>query len=512
MTEPPTQPAPASLGRRAVSGAVVTTAAQLAKILIQLLAVVTLARLLTPHDYGLVAMVMAIIGVADTFRDFGLSSAAIQAPSLTRGQQSNLFWVNTGLGLALAALAMVASPAIAALYATAELLPITIALASAFWINGMATQYRADLYRSMRFQRLAIADTVGPATGLAVAIWVALSGGGYWALVAQQLTTASLSLVIVAVSAGWLPGRWRRTESIRGFMSFGWKLAGSQLVTYLGNNIDNLMLGLRVGAVGLGLYSRAYQLIMAPLAQIRAPLSSVAIPVLARVQTDDTRFHRFVQQGQVLLGYTLVLGLAVVAGGATPFVDILLGSRWGEATDVLRLLAAAAALQTLSFVGYWVYVSKGLVGHLLTYSFISTGIRVAFVVAGSFFGLIGVAWAMALSPLIAWPLSFWWLSRRASIPVRALWLGGLRIVAVAGVVGGAAWLGEYLTIGWPAVGQLAIVLLSALLAFALTLVAPVVRKDVVGIAGTVRHNLKRPESPEDLSEPTLPDVTPENTP
>jgi len=479
------------LGRRAVGGAAVTMAAQAGKIAIQLLAVITLARLLTPHDYGLVAMVTALIGVADTFRDFGLSSAAIQAPHLSRGQQHNLFWLNTGLGALLTVLAMAASPLIAAFYGRPELVPITLALAASFLINGMATQYRADLYRRMLFRRLAVADTSGPALGLVAAVLAALAGWGFWALVVQQLVALATTLLVMAGAAGWIPHLWHRSERVRPFLSFGWRLAGSQLVTYLGNNIDTIMLGLRVSAAELGVYNRSYQLISAPMSQVRGPLSTVAIPVLSRVQSDDERFQRYVAQGQMVIGYSVVAGLAVVAGSTGPLVDLLLGPQWVDATDILRLLAVAAGLQMLSFVGYWVYVSKGLVGHLLHYSFLSTGIRVAFVVTGSFFGVMGVAWAMALSPLIAWPLSFWWLSRRANIPVRALWLGGLRVVVFAGTVGLAAAATEALTAGLHVVARLALILLAAAATYALLSLIPRFRRDLTGVVTMIRQNLRR---------------------
>lgn len=484
------QPSP-GLGRRAVGGAAVTMAAQAAKITIQMVSVITLARLLTPQDYGLIAMVTALIGVADTFRDFGLSSAAIQAPTLSRGQQANLFWVNTGLGASLATLTCLCAPLVAAFYGRTELTAITLAMASSFLINGMATQYRADLYRRMLFKRLALADILGPLTGLLAAIGAAWYGMGFWALVIQQLVALAVALAVMVITARWLPGGWDREAGVRSFISFGWRLAGSQLVTYLGNNIDTIMLGLRVSAAQLGVYNRSYQLIAVPMSQIRGPLSTVAIPVLARVQDEQDRFHRYVAMGQMVLGYTLVVGLAVAAGAAEPLVTLLLGAQWAEAVPLLRLLAVASGLQLLSFVGYWVYVSKGLVGHLLQYSFISTAIRIAFVVSGSFFGVIGVAWAMALSPLVAWPLSFWWLSRRASIPMRALWLGGIRIVAFASAIGGCAGLVEYLTWGQNTIVRLALILLAAVATYLLLALIPLFRRDLSAALGMVRQNLRR---------------------
>ena len=106
--------APDRLGQRAARGALVTLTAQALKILVQLASVVVLARLLAPHDYGLVAMVLALIGVGEIFRDFGLSTAAIQAQTFSTAQRATLFWINGAIGLALA---LAATPAVAKLHA-----------------------------------------------------------------------------------------------------------------------------------------------------------------------------------------------------------------------------------------------------------------------------------------------------------------------------------------------------------------------------------------------------------
>lgn len=482
----------ADLGRTAVRGATVTMAGQAAKVSIQMLSVVVLARLLTPESYGLIAMVTAVIGLTDVFRDFGLSAAAIQAPVLTRRQQVNLFWLNTGLGALLTVLAFTAAPLLGAFYHRPELVPITHALAFTFFINGMATQYRADLSRRMMFSRLAVADVAGSLLGLCVAIALALRGVEVWALVAQQLTQVTVMLLVVVISAAWLPRRYDRQVPVGKFLSFGWRLAGSQLVNYVGNNIDTVMLGLRVGASNLGLYNRSYQLIMTPLGQIRGPLNTVAVPVLSKLQDQWERFQDFVVKGQIALGYTLVAGLAFVAGSAHTLVTILLGPQWEAASDVLALLAIAGGVTTLSSVGYWVYVTKGLVDHLLTYTFISTGIRVTCVLIGSSFGLLGVAAAMAIAPMIAWPLSFWWLSLRAAIPVRRLWMGGVRVMAFSALI-----LVACRTVAMGASGlsvwiQLALEIMAAAATYvALAVVVPAFRHDVTSVLTTVRVALRR---------------------
>ncbi|GBP09783.1 hypothetical protein EVAR_72149_1 [Eumeta japonica] len=117
----------------------------------------------------------------------------------------------------------------------------------------------------------------------------------------------------------------------------------------------------------------------------------------------------------------------------------MLGPQWEGATPLLRCFAIAGALTTLSFVGYWVYVSRGLSRQLLQYSLVSTGIRAACILVGSFFGVVGIGIGFAVAPAIAWPLSIWWLSRITTLPVRALYTGALRMLTVSAVAALTAW-------------------------------------------------------------------------
>ena len=471
------------LGRRAARGVAVTLGAQSAKVIVQVASVIVLARLLDPHAYGLIAMVVTVIGVGELLRDFGLSSAAIQAPTLSAQQRDNLFWINTGIGVILAATVYFAgAPMLARLYSQPALIPITHALALIFVINGLTTQYRADLVRRLRFSRLALADVLGPAIALALAIFAALLGWGYWALVVQQLSQAVLLLAIVSISAGWLPGRPHRHVPLRDLLRFGGNLVATQLVGYVSNNADSFTIGIRFGATSLGLYSRAFQLLMTPLNQVRIPLTTVALPVLSRLSTDTRRFGDYIAQGQIGLGYTLVAGLGLVVGAAHPITAIFLGEKWLSVAPILSLLALAGIFQILAFVGYWVYVSRGLTRDLFRYTLVSSAIKVVCVVVGSHWGVIGVAAGYALAPALSWPISLWWLSRRTDLQVRRLYGGAARILAVVAVSASGAGALVYWLRDASAWVQLPLAIVVTVVVYALfALVVPAIRRDLAAV-------------------------------
>jgi PST family polysaccharide transporter len=467
-----------SLGQRAARGALVTIGAQAARILLQLASVIVLARLLSPHDYGLVAMVVAIIGVGEILRDFGLSSAAVQAETLSTAQRTTLFWLNTAIGALLGLVVLAIAPLIAAVYGQPELVPIARALAVTFLLNGLATQYRASLVRDLRFVALARTDVAAAAIALAVAIAAALAQFGYWAIVAQQLTGALALVILLATAARWLPGVPRRATSIRGLVGFGGNVVLSQLIGYVSNNVDSFVIGVRFGAGPLGIYSRAFQLLMTPLNQIRSPLTSVALPVLSRLSMDATRFGRFVTLGQLALGYTLVAGLGIVVGAAEPLTALLLGNQWTAAAPILRLLACAGIFQTLAFVGYWVYLARGLTRELVRYSLVSAVIRISCILVGSLGGVVGVAWGYAVAPALAWPISLWWLSRRTDLPTRALYAGAGRILGTVAVGAAATWGATLATAPLGALVQVATGVVALVAAYGLAFVVPAIRRDL----------------------------------
>ncbi|MBO2988792.1 lipopolysaccharide biosynthesis protein [Leucobacter tardus] len=469
-----------------------TMGAQLARILLQLLSVVILARLLSPHDYGLLAIALVVVGVGEIFRDFGLTSASVQAPTLTDGQRDNLFWINSALGTGLAAIAFVAAWPVSLLTGQGELLGILQVLALVFVVNGIATQYRAQLMRALRFRALAIADIVSATLALSGAVVAALLGAGYWSLVIQQLAAATVLLVMLVAFGRWRPRRYARVHEVRGLVAFGWHLVVTGLITYGAAQIDTIVVAAKFGTTSLGLYNRAFQIVMTPLNQIRSPLTNVALPVFSRAQEHRERFDSFVTAGQLALGYALGLPLLLVCGMAEPVVALMLGPQWEGATPLLRCFAIAGALTTLSFVGYWVYVSRGLSRQLLQYSLVSTGIRAVCIIVGSFFGVVGIGIGFAVAPAIAWPLSIWWLSRITTLPVRALYTGALRMLTVSAVAALTAWAAS--TAAMPVAGAwvaLGAGLAAASAALGLLLLVPAIRRDARTLIGFGRLMLRR---------------------
>lgn len=434
-----------------------TGGGQAARIGLQLVGLVVLARLLGPDQYGVVAMAMAFLGVGEVLRDFGLSTAAVQAVRLTAAQRSNLFWLNSAVGLLLTLAAAASAPAIAAFFDRDELVAVVVALSGMFVLNGMTTQLRADVNRQMRFAALTAVDVSAQAAGLVAGVVLAAVTGTYWALVAQVLAQSAAGLLGFAVVARWRPGRPSREGDVRPLLAFGVTLTATQLLGYVSRNVDAVVVGARFGAEPLGYYNRAYQTVMAPLNQLNAPSTTVALPVLARLREDRPSFDRFLLHGQSIMTVALGWVFAVLCGVADVLVPLVLGDQWAPAVPLVQVFCVAAAIQAVSYATYWVFLAHGRTGANLRFSIVSRAVVIGCVVAGSAFGVIGVAVGYTLGVLLAWPLGLAWIARAAAAPSGAMLRTG--VVALLGAVaaGGAARAVSLLLPGgwWSVAGALA---------------------------------------------------------
>ncbi len=336
-----------SLASAAARGGGITIASQLVKVVLMLGSTVLLARLLNPTDYGLMSMVVAVVGVGEIFRDFGLSMAALQAKSLSQAQQSNLFWINAIVGLTLGILTFAAAYPLAAFYGQSDVVGITQAMSVTFVLGGLSTQFKVRINRELRFMALAVADLLPYALGIGGAVLIAVLYANFWALVAQQLIVAAMTLIFAVALSKWRPGMPKRVP-MDGLISFGASFAGTQIISYLTRNVDSLLIGKVWGSSALGYYDRAYNLVVLPLTQINTPMSRVAVPVLARISDEHQRFISYLRRAQLVALYVTSSVFAILCALGTPLVTVVLGEKWGPAGPILSILAVSGVFRSPS--------------------------------------------------------------------------------------------------------------------------------------------------------------------
>jgi len=396
------------LKQRTIRGGFARLCAQGAGFFIRLASLMVLARLLGPKDYGLVGMVTAFTGVLSLFKDFGLSSAAIQRATVTEEQISTLFWINILVGALLALLSVALAPAIAFFYHEPRLFAVTAVMAAGFLFNAAGVQHSALLQRQMRFTAMAVINTVGLIVGTVIAIGVAKAGYGYWALVAMTVTSPLIATIGFWLVAAWVPGGPRRRTGIRSMMHFGGTITLNGLVAYIAYNFEKVLLGRFWGADAIGIYGRAYQLVSMPTDNLNSAVGEVAFSALSRVQDDAKRFRSYFLKGYSLV-LTLTIPITVICTlFANDVVLVALGPKWTEAVPIFRLLAPTILIFALINPLGWLLYSLGLVGRSLKIALVFAPTMIAGYVLGLPYGPKGVAFAYSavltlwVIPFIAW--------------------------------------------------------------------------------------------------------------
>jgi len=326
---------------------------------LQFLVMACLARLLDPQDFGLVGMILVFTGFAGLFSDFGLSAALVQREVIEERHYSSVFWVNVGIGVALAALLSVLAPLIAAFYTEPRLTSMTRVVALGFVFSSLSTVQRARLQRAMDFRLLTKVELLSAGGAGAVAVGVALAGGGVWSLIWEGLAASCLAAVIFWLVAAWRPRFMFDRKALADLFWFGGNLLGFSVLNYWIRNVDKMLIGKVMGSAKLGIYGRAYSLMLLPLTQITSVLSRVMFPAMSRIQKDPMRVKRVFLRtvaAIALITFPMMLGALVTA---EHIVLTVYGPQWLSAVPVFKILCLLGMLQSIVSSTGWIYLSQG---------------------------------------------------------------------------------------------------------------------------------------------------------
>ncbi len=384
------------LGTKSVRGGLTTMTAQGIHFALNFIGTIILARLLTPADYGLVGMVMVVIGFAAMFKDAGLSMATVQKDRISHEQISTLFWLNVAISAGLGLAILVGAPGVAWFYGRRELTAITAVLSVSFILSGMTIQHQALLRRHLRFGALAIISVSAYAVNLILTILFAYAGFGSWALVAGTLAMAGATVLLTFFFCPWSPGRMRRGAGVRGMLKFGGHVTGANMVNFLSLNLDNVFIGKFIGAAAAGIYVRAYQLFMLPISQITGPLIQVAMPALSALKSQPSRYSKYYLQLLNLLA-SVTIPLAVYCSLEADFlIRTFLGPQWLESIPVFQILAVAGLIQPVGGTLGLITLSFGLSARYFYWGVFSCLLFLPAFLLGVRFGIVGVAVAYAV--------------------------------------------------------------------------------------------------------------------
>ena len=429
-----------NLKGRTISGAFITIVAQGAQFVLTLASIMVLARLLTPKDFGLFAMVTILIGYLRVFKDAGLSTATVQREGITHAQVSNLFWINVAVSGAISLIFAAGSPIIAWFYREPRLVPITLVLSSTFILSGLIVQHTALLNRQMRFKALALIQVSSLLIGVALGIGMAWLKPSYWALVWGNLATIVATVVLTWFAIPWRPQAPSRQSGMRSLVAFGANLATGGFIYSLAKGADAMLIGRFYGADSVGLYTRAAALLNRPMDQFLNPIGSVFLPVLSRVQTQPERYRRTFLQVYEALVLASFLSTGLLFALARPLTLVVLGPKWEQAALIFAGFTMAALWMPPGTASTWLFASQGRGKDWLFASSLISAIALASFMAGLPFGPAGVAIVYsAAGLLVGMPVLYYFAGRKGPVTTGDLWIGIVRYLPLWAVVCGTTY-------------------------------------------------------------------------
>lgn len=428
--------------QRAIRGGMITSASQGILFFLRLASIMILARLLVPEHFGLIGMVTALTVLIERFEDLGLGDAIVQRKEITHEQVSTLFWINIGICLLLSIAVALCAKAVAWFYNDERLIWITVAFASNFVFSGLSIQQQALIRRRMRFDHFALIKIISTIFGLIVGITLAWLGYGYWALVWKELGRSILSTVLAWSFCPWRPGLPVRNAGIKSMLKFGGNVTGYNMLGYLSNNLDSILLGKFFGAVPVGLYSRAKQLTTAPVSQLLEPIRYVSLPVFSTLQNDPVKYKNYFEKILEVFSFFYMPLIVYVGIYSYPIVYLALGSQWMDTVPIFRLLAISMFVSPLfMFLGMLMLSSSQTKRYFFWGLFNSTSTVIGYVV-GVRWGAIGIAASLLVTTAVNFIFSLFFVFKGSPVSMTAT-LKSIYRPAIASIVMGIALLLTY---------------------------------------------------------------------
>jgi len=337
-----------TLKQQAVSGIKWSGISMCAVTALQFVTLAILARLLTPTDFGLMGMIMMVIGFAQAFADMGISNAIIHRQDATRDQLSSLYWLTIFSGVIIFCVVCASTPLVVVFYRESRLPNLLYLTALIFLITPFGHQFQILLQKNLEFDRLAKIEMATAVINFTVATGSAFSGLGVYSLIWGQLaaTTTKVALLCSVGWQHWRPSFHFKKRDLKGFLSFGLYQMGERSINYLNSNLDFLLIGSMLGASALGYYTLAYNLIIKPSSMINPVITNVAFPVFSRIQNETEKLRRgYLKVLQLLstVNFPIMVGLAAVAPVAIP---VIVGEQWRLSIILIQILAIVGLLRS----------------------------------------------------------------------------------------------------------------------------------------------------------------------
>jgi PST family polysaccharide transporter len=332
---------------------------QFARQVLQFVFAIILARLLTPEDFGIIAMVTVFTRFAMILNNYGFSNALIQKKDVTKSEIDTVFWFNLFIGVIFFYLFFISSNLIAEFYTNKSLALITKVIAVGFILQPLSSLPFTILSKNLEFKKLGIISLISFSIASLTAIVLTLMGFGYWALVVRSLLEISVAIILLTILTGYYPTSFFKYGELYNFMNFALNLTGNSIITYWMRNFDNLLIGKMLGQYSLGLYNRSYNIMLYPLNNLTNVVRKVMFTSFSSIQNQPERIKKiYLKLTQIiaLISFPIIIYIFVMS---EEIVLVLLGDTWRGMIPILRGLILIALPQVILSLNGVVYLALG---------------------------------------------------------------------------------------------------------------------------------------------------------
>ncbi|MFI5305935.1 MAG: MOP flippase family protein [Polyangiales bacterium] len=408
--------------RRAFAAVRWTAASTVGRAVLQVAQVSLLARLLRPQDFGLMAIVIAVFGMAQLMADFGLGAALIHHRDVSQEQLESLFWLNLLVALALGVTVLAVGPLLAWSYREPELARLVALMSPSFVLTALGQQLRAQAEKRLDFRSIAFVELGGQLTSLVAATGFAWAGAGVYAFVAGALCSAAMSssLAWLVLAHGWRPRLRFRIDEVRSLLGFGGWQVSSNLVGTINAQLDVLIGARTMGGHLLGIFQVPRDLVMRLAGVVNPVFSRVSFPLMAETQHESERLAGI--YGKVL---QLTAGInfpayALIAVEGEELVRVLFGPAWAGGVDALKVLCIWAAIRSTGNPVGSLLAATGKVRLGFHWNLWLLPLLAAAVAIGSSRGPTGLAYGLLCAQVLLLVPSWYYLVRPCcGMPLRA---------------------------------------------------------------------------------------------
>lgn len=368
---------------------------------------IVLARILAPEDYGTIALVTVFTTILQVFVDSGLGTALIQKKNADDLDFSSVFYFNCVVCLVLYAAMFMAAPVIAKFYGDVTLTPIIRVISLTIVISGVKGIQQAYVSKNMLFKRFFFSTIGGTIFSAFIGIGLAKAGYGVWALVAQQLSNATVDTVILWITVRWRPRKNFSWERLKGLLSFGWKLLVSSLLDTCYNNLRNLIIGKMYSPSDLAFYNQGDKFPKLIVTNINTSIDSVLLPTMSSAQDDRERVKNMTRRAIKTSTYVMAPLMMGLAFCATPIVKLVLTDKWLPCVPFLRIFCITYMFWPVHTANLNAINAMGRSDWFLRLEIIKKIMGMAILLSTMWFGVMAMAYSLLLSSVLSQIINSW---------------------------------------------------------------------------------------------------------